>query len=462
MRPVGRLKLLLLFTFTALLCSLASAVEKTSPFIGSWEGKLALPGADLAIVFHITSGDGQAKATMDVPAQGVISLPAEVALADKSVTVYQKQLGIRYRGSLHAGGINGRFTQAGQSYVLNLRRLPASATPQLRRPQHPQGPIAYISENIEIRNEPDRCSLQGTLSYPKSAGRKPAVILISGSGQQDRDGTIFGHKTLLVLAHHLTELGLAVLRYDDRGVGGSQACDLARATSEDFSRDVVAAYQYLRRHPSVDPEQIGLLGHSEGAMIAQLVASKNSDIAFVVFLAGPGVPGDELYAKQLYRAWAALPGEKASALDYEDFRSYTRLARQQAYSKRFESLFYAMNPGASAKIYQNTKATLSSPWFQYFLQYDPGPRLAKIQCPVLAINGQRDVQVDAESNLTAIASILEKSDHPDFEVRRFAELNHLFQTAETGMPAEYALIEETFSPLALASIKQWLRERFIP
>jgi pimeloyl-ACP methyl ester carboxylesterase len=311
------------------------------------------------------------------------------------------------------------------------------------------------------------------LTLPRSGGPFPAVLLITGSGPQDRDETIFGHKPFLVLADYLTRRGVAVLRVDDRGVGGSTG-NVQDATSADFADDVLAGVEFLRGRKEINASQIGLLGHSEGGIIAPLVASRSRDIAFIVLLAGTGLPGDEI----LYQQAAAIL--KLTGADAES------LARQKALQERMfvvlrqekdraaaETKLRAAVAGLTPKAGKEEKSEVVeaqpllegqiqmalTPWFRHFLDYDPRPALRKVTCPVLALNGEKDVQVDARANLRAIEAALREGGNKDVTTQELPNLNHLFQTCKTGSVSEYSAIEETLAPVALETIAKWIAKR---
>jgi uncharacterized protein len=303
------------------------------------------------------------------------------------------------------------------------------------------------------------------------------VALITGSGAQDRDETIMGHKPFLVLADHLTRRGIAVLRSDDRGVGGSEG-DFAAATSLDFAGDAAAAVAWLRSRPEIDPDRVGLVGHSEGGMIAPIVALEYGNVAFLVLLAGPGLPGDEILELQ----GAAIARTMGS--DEETIRESQRLQRllfqaileekdQEARTSRMEGMLrewieatpmeergaQGVPQGGEEAWIRSRVALAASDWFRTFLMHDPRDHLRRVQVPVLALFGELDLQVPPNENVAAIEAVVRESGHPDFTIRVLPRLNHLFQTAETGAPAEYGRIEETLAPAALEAVSSWILER---
>jgi uncharacterized protein len=284
------------------------------------------------------------------------------------------------------------------------------------------------------------------------------VVLITGSGPQNRDEELMGHKPFLVLADHLTRQGIAVLRYDDRGVGKSTG-SFASATSEDFAGDAWAAWQKLSTRPDIDPKRIGLLGHSEGGLIAPMLAAAHPEIAFVVMLAGPGVTGEQIMLAQSAAIMKAS-GAPQAAIDANVSiqKQVFAILREETSTARIVERLGAIPVGtkeASAALVKQS----SSPWLRFFAFYDPAPALAKVRCPVLALGGALDLQVLPDQNLPAIESTLKQGGNTDVTVVRMPGLNHLFQSAKTGLPAEYAQIEETMAPAALETITTWIRKR---
>jgi pimeloyl-ACP methyl ester carboxylesterase len=437
---------------------------------GHWEGSIEIPGSPLTVIVDLAFAEGTWSGTFDSPLQGATGIPLEgIQVHGTEVRFSIRGIAGRptFEGKLEGGEIRGTFSQMGQSFPFKLGRdevaLPA-------RPQEPERPFPYKDDEVAYTNGSIR--LAGTLTRPPGEGPFPAVLLISGSGPQNRDEEVFGHKPFLVLSDHLTRAGLAVLRYDDRGVGGSTG-DLRTSTSEDFAGDALAGVDFLREQPEIDARRIGLIGHSEGAIVAPLVASRTEDVAFVVMLAGPGVPGDEVLARQmelLLRAGGvseekvkSVLGEQRRLLDLvlenageeKLLEPYRRLTEIQLASGSADVDPDELNEMALQGVKQVT-----SPWFRHFLAYDPRPALRQIKTPVLALNGELDLQVDPEQNLSEIRKALEAGGNPDFTVKELPGLNHLLQKTETGSVTEYALIEETVDPSALQTISDWILERF--
>ena len=358
-------------------------------------------------------------------------------------------IGGRYEGTLNTEGsqIDGRWMQGRASLALMLRRI---------KPQEPERPYPYLDEEVTYRNAQDAVTLAGTLTLPPTGGPFPAVILITGSGQEDRDESLFGHRPFLVLADHLTRRGIAVLRVDDRGVGGSIG-DVSQATSEDFARDVLAGVEYLKTRREIDPRRIGLIGHSEGGIIAPLAAVDSNDVAFIILMAGPGVPGDLLLEGQI-AALMKADGASQAAIDavLQEQRRVIGIIKSETDPNRAQESL--RNAGYSEAQVQ----AWTTKWFYFFVTHDPRETLRQIPCPVLAINGSLDLQVLASVNLPAIEQALREGGNPDFTVKELPRLNHLFQTAQTGNLGEYAMIEETMSPVALETMATWIEARTKP
>ena len=403
--------------------------------------------------------DGKLSATMDSPDQSAYGLPlSDVTFADGVLKFALRQANGVFEGRLNAAGteIAGTWTQGG-AMPLVLRKV--DKLTRLSRPQEPKPPFPYRSEHVAIVNAVGKVVLDGTLTVPDGKGPFPAVVLITGSGAQNRDEEIFGHKPFLVLADHLTRHGIAVLRYDDRGVGKSTG-NFASATSEDFAGDAWAAWQTLGTRPEIDPKRIGLAGHSEGGLIAPMLAALHPEVAFVVMLAGPGVTGEQVLLRQgVAIAKASGVPEDAIAANMNLQKQVFAILREESSPARIiERLSAIPVPGpkeASASLVKQS----SSPWIRFFVLYDPAPALTKVRCPVLAIAGELDLQVLPDQNLPAIETALKQGGNKDVTVLGLPGLNHLLQPAKTGLPGEYAQIEQTMAPAALDRITAWIRER---
>jgi pimeloyl-ACP methyl ester carboxylesterase len=436
------------------------AQQPASPVAGSWEGALEVGAVKLRIGVAITvQPDGKLSATMDSPDQGAYGLAlSDVTFADGVLKFSLRIASGSFEGRLNDAGteIAGAWTQGGM-VPLVLKKV--EKLTRLNRPQAPTPPFPYRLEEVTITNATGPAVLSGTLTVPEGKGPFPAVVLITGSGPQNRDEEIFGHKPFLVLADHLTRRGIAVLRYDDRGVGKSTG-NVASATSEDFAGDAWAAWQTLSARPEIDPRRVGLLGHSEGGLIAPMVAASHREIAFVVMLAGTGVTGEQVMLRQaaaIMRASGASDDAIAAntALQQQVFA----ILREEKTTPRIVERLQAIPvPGAKEASAALVKQS-SSPWFRFFATYDPAPALTKVRCPVLAIAGELDLQVLPGQNLPAIGAALTQGGNQHHTVLELPGLNHLFQSARTGLPAEYGQIEETMAPAALDAITTWIRAR---
>lgn len=412
------------FIITLLLAFFAmmgrAQVQPTTELIGSWSGKLDLGVIKLTLVLHLEQADGYVVVTLDSPDQNAMGIGTfKEFLSDDSLAVKVEQLNLTYRARLKEGKLDGTFSQNGLSIPLVMTR----GLPEVKRPQHPKPPYPYETEEVSFTNEADGATLAGTLTWPlgydKQAKQKPVVVLlVSGSGQQNRDEELLGHKPFLVIADYLARQGIASLRYDDRATGASVGGDVKNATTKDFARDAAAGLDFLRGKKAFS--KVGLLGHSEGGAIAfMLGAQKKTD--FIVSLAGPGVKGDTLLAAQGNRIYS-LSGMPANL---------------------------------TVEKYRQQKEVQDMPWLRWYIDYDPADDIRKTRCPVFALNGEADVQVIASQNLTAIQQLLPKSKKNLVKV--YPGLNHLFQHCTTGLITEYGQIEETISPEVLSDIVQWMK-----
>ena len=404
---------------TIILAVAALTAEAQVDLIGSWTGKLDLGVAKLTLVFHLKQADGRVNVTMDSPDQSANGIPCKTDfLSYDSLAVSVKSINASYGGRLEDGKLIGTFKQNGMSLPLVLTK----GTEELRRPQNPQPPFPYETEEVMFRNERDSATLAGTLTWPvgynPKSKKKPLVALfVTGSGQENRDEEIYDHKPFLVIADYLARQGIASLRYDDRATGASKGGDLRNATSEDFARDAAAGLEYLRSRNAFS--KVGIIGHSEGGLIGFLLGAQGKT-DFLVSLAGPGVKGDTIMAYQQNRMLAEMG--KPDTVTTEQIRKIPQVQRIR--------------------------------WYQWFVDYDPSADIAAMRCPVFALNGDRDWQVISSLNLTAIERLLPKSKNN--LTKEYPGLNHLFQHSVTGQPGEYRQIEETISPEVLSDIANWI------
>jgi fermentation-respiration switch protein FrsA (DUF1100 family) len=425
-------------------------------------------------LFNIsTNPDGSTVATMDSLDQGAKGIPVEtITFKDGNLSLEVKSVKGIFEGTLKEDGktIEGNWKQVGSVFPLVLNHI--DKKPDLRREQDPVKPYPYVEDEVVYENKETGVKLAGTLTLPRSGGPFPAVVLITGSGQQNRNEEVFGHRPFLVLSDYLTRRGIAVLRVDDRGIGGSTG-NFSQATTEDFAGDVFTGVEYLKSRKEIDHNHIGLIGHSEGGLIAPIVAVKSSDVAFIVMMAGPGLTGEEiLYLQSALIARAGGTNNETIARNEALMKSMYSIVKEEQNNKiaggKLHKLLYdemtnmsedeKQQSGYSVDNLDAQTQGLLSPWMRFFLTYDPKPTLMKVKCPVLAIIGEKDLQVPPEENLRAIDDALKAGGNKDYKVKEMPGLNHLFQTAQTGSPSEYSTIEETISPAAQELIGNWILE----
>ena len=449
--------------------------------IGDWQGKLNTGAISLRIVFHIKADPaGKLTATMDSPDQSAYGLPVgDVTIADKAVKFDLPAVHGSLTGTLDDSGkvITGRWEQGGASLPITLTLSDTPIVP-VKRPQTPEAPFPYTERSITFPSMAKGITLAGTLTVPKGPGPFPAAIFVSGSGGQDRDETILGHKPFLVLADQLARRGIATLRYDDRGVGKSTG-DQALGTSKDFADDAEGAHRFLKTAANIKRNKIGFIGHSEGGLIAPMVAARNPDVAFVVMLAGPGVPGKDVILKQseaIMKTMKVSPAEIKKSRDSQlkIIAAVEAVVRKNpsnpdpnklvaALKKETDALIASLPTEQRAEAQKNRGMVdaqvqqYATPWFRYFLTYDPRVALRKVKVPVLVMNGDKDVQVIASQNVPEVEKALRAGGNQRVTVRLMPSLNHFFQHAVTGSPQEYGTIDETFAPEAIKEIIAFIR-----
>jgi pimeloyl-ACP methyl ester carboxylesterase len=440
------------------------AADALFPVEGLWQGALETHGMRLRFQLHVSHDtEGELIGALDNLDQGVSGLPG-VKLTQKESAFHFEipAVGGVFEGTLNAAKneLKGTWSQTGaENEELNFKR--GEQPLELRRPQNPVRPYAYREEEVSFSNEAAHVTLSGTLTLPKTGGPFPGVVLIAGSGPHDRDESIANHKPFLVLADFLTQKGIAVLRYDKRGMGKSAGV-LEDATTIDLAGDTAAAVAFLQARKEFDANKIGLIGHSEGGIIASYLASRSKGIAWLVLLAAPATTGQDTLLKQselIGRAGGLEDAQLVASLTF-DREAYDLIRQEKDHDALAEKLvalvketgFDAALPPAALEAQLRT---LLSPWFRYFLDYDPLPNLRAVRCPVLALYGQKDLQVASKVNLPLMKSALDETGIQDVDVRELPELNHLFQHAYSGSPAEYAAIEETISPEVLQLAGEW-------
>lgn len=431
--------------------------------IGSWNGTLKISGQELPLVFHIKMKEGKLNASMDSPLQNAFNIPVDsVSFQDGKLNIKINLLQLNYDGVLDSSNskIKGTFNQGPISapMELNKKEQKEGSIDPSKRPQDPIPPFNYDIEEVTFQNED--ISLSGTLTLPKGNGPFSAIVLVNGSGPQNRDSEIFNHRPFHVLADYFTKKGYAVLRYDDREVGKSTGKFLG-STTYDFAEDALEAVNFLANHPKIDKNKIGVMGHSEGGMIAPIVANKAENLQFIVLLAGPGIPIPQLLNLQNQAVLKSSGAtEEMIALNnslvnggIEILQSHN--GSQEELIKKMDDLFHKINPNLpqNTPLKEKFFAQMLDPWMQSFVTFPVQENLKKVNCPILAVNGSKDLQVTPE-NLYAIKDLLKDK----VTVKEFPDLNHLFQTSETGNPNEYFQIQETFNEEVMDFIANWLTQ----
>jgi uncharacterized protein len=437
------------------------------PVEGLWQGALEAHGLRLRFQLHIFHGpQGELIAAMDSLDQFVSGMPAgKVSLKENAFHFEIPALSSTYDGVLDANKnkIAGEWSQPEIKEKLNFER--SDQPLELRRPQNPVRPFPYREEEVKFMNGPAGMNLAGTLTLPKGGGPFPAAVLIAGSGPQDRDASIANHKPFLVISDYLTRKGIAVLRYDKRGMGESTG-SMEMATTLDLASDAKCAVAYLKSRKDIDPARIGLIGHSEGAMIAPTLAAASQDLSWIVLLAPPATKGEDTLLNQsdlIARAGGLGDAQVLASLNF-DKQAYDLVqneADSAVVTQKLKALVKesGINSAMPPEAVDQQIHMMTSPWFRFFLAYDPLPDLKRTKCPVLALYGEKDLQVPPKINLPMVQKALQDGGNTQAEVKQLPALNHLFQHAYTGSPTEYAAIDETFSPDALKVISDWLAER---
>jgi uncharacterized protein len=436
---------------------------------GSWTGELDIPGNKLPLVFNIKLNGSELITTMDSPMQGAKDIPVTSTTFEKNeLEIKANDLGVTYKGTLKNDKIEGSFMQGQMSLPLILTKMKTGES-VLKRPQTPKPPFDYAIEDVTFENPIDKTSLAGTLTTPNSKKQFPIVVLISGSGQQNRDSELFGHKSFWVIADHFAKKGIGVLRLDDRGVGGSNGAS-ATMTTQTFATDTNAAVEFLAKRGF---QNIGLIGHSEGGIIAPMIASQNKKVKFVVSMAGPGIAIDELMLLQT-NALGKLSGSSEDQLKstsdlnrklYATVKNYKGNDLQNEVKKvlstEIKKLPKEQQPSETEMeaFLEEQSKSLTMPWYAYFLKINPDAYWSTLKIPVLALNGTLDKQVISKENLNGIKSSLEKAKNKHFEIVALPNLNHLFQEAKIGSVEEYGQLEQTIAPIVLEKMSAWVLKR---
>jgi pimeloyl-ACP methyl ester carboxylesterase len=444
---------------------------------GIWEGKLKVNGGiELRLALKVEKGkDGALKAALASPDQGANNIPiSSISLKEDTLTFESKIIGAKFSGKKDKEGtfFEGEFNQMGAKLPLKLKKTDKIS--EALRPQTPKPPFPYRSEEVSYENKAGNVKLAGTLTIPQGDGPFSAVVMITGSGAQDRDESILGHKPFLVIADYLTRRGVAVLRLDDRGVGGSTG-RISTSTSDDFAGDALAGVAFLKGRKEINPAKIGMIGHSEGGIIAPIAATRSTDVAFIVLMAGTGLPGDKILEAQgqlILKASGASDAhlkfqrdaqQRLIAIIADEKDEKAAEAKLSAELKRIfdalpESEKKAAGEGAAA-LSEAAVGGFNNAWFRSFLRFDPRTTLRNVHCPVLALNGEKDLQVPAKENLAEIEKAVRAGGNCNVKTIEFKGLNHLFQPCKTGAPSEYAAIETTIAPEALQAMGDWIAEQ---
>ena len=454
------------FVFTlALLLGFGAAAAAQSPASGRWEGAITIMGQDLGIVVVLTA-DAPPKGTIDIPQQGAKDLPLANVRVEGQKVHFELAAGpgvAVFDGELKGEQLSGTFEQAGVKGTFALKKGNAPA-------QEPPPP--YKQEEVKLEN--GGLTLAGTLTVPPGGGPHPALILITGSGAQNRDEDVFGFKVFKLLADHLTRAGFAVLRCDDRGVGGSTGSTM-EATTSDFADDVLAQVKFLKTQPAIDKARIGLLGHSEGALVAPMVATRSPEIAFLVLLSGPAVTGEKIMLAQadlIGRAEGKTPEQVRANAEvqkilftaarenkgWDDALLAVKAATRKAIAALPEEQRNGI-PNVDVLVNRQAESQVAfarSPWFRFFLDYDPAPPLARVACPVLAVFGELDLQVPTQQNRSVMEDTVKKGGNRNWTFVVVPKANHLYQAATTGSATEYPKLKKEFAPGFLDTITSWL------
>lgn len=452
----------------------ATDASAQQPIDGYWQGAILVLGSQLDISVGFETTEEGLSATIDIPVQGAMGLALTAVSFDPPRIHFELPAGpglAVFDGELQGDSIGGSFTQAGVTGTFWLERGEQAA-----QAVEPAEPVPYLEEEVRFRN--GDVTLAGTLTLPQTGGPHPAVALITGSGPQNRDEELFGFKPFRIIADHLTRSGVAVLRYDDRGVGGSSG-NVRESTSDDFAGDALAAVRLLGERPEIDPQAIGLVGHSEGATVAALAASRSSDVAFIVLLAGTAVSGEATLLAQ-----AELIARVSGATE-EDIEANAALQRTIFEALRTDSGWEAVERDIAAQMRASIERmpierrqeitdvetlvatrvrqqldAVRTPWFRFFLDYDPATALAQVRVPVLAIFAEHDLQVPPAVNRGPMERALEAAGNPDYTISVIPGANHLFQASATGNPSEYPTLERAFVPEVLETVTDWITERW--
>jgi pimeloyl-ACP methyl ester carboxylesterase len=458
-----------------LLIPLLTMAQQNQRFVGSWMGKLNVGAIELRLGINFKMDSmGSIHTTLDSPDQNAYGLKTDNTIVDgNKITVEAKQMMAKYEGTLLIGdsAITGTWSQGGKTFDLNLKKLQRPII--INRPQEPKEPFPYKIEEVKFLNTKANIELAGTLTLPQGEGPFPAVVLVTGSGPQDRDEALMGHKPFLVISDYLTRQGIAVLRYDDRGIGKSKGI-FSTSTTFDFADDAEAGFMFLKQHPFINKSRIGIAGHSEGGLIAPIVASRNKDVHFIILIAGPGVSGEEIIIAQseLIGLKSGVSPDILKDNNLLSRKLYAVVNKDPDNNKALPELKKIFEEAIDNSTFLDDKTKelqkkqisssllqITSPWFRTFIQLDPKPYLLKTKCQVLAMNGTKDLQVPCDLDLNAIEKYLKLAGNKHYKILKIDGVNHLFQHCEKGLPSEYSAIEETFAPEALKAMSEFILQR---
>ena len=455
-----------------LILFLHTTVNAQKDIKGDWNGYIDLSTSKLEIIVRFTHDDTGYNGSIDIPDQSAYGLKLSKVVynaPDISFVLEVPNAPANFKG-IHLGdSISGEFLQAGFKGTFYLSSKP-------REKDKEKSDASFKEEEVKFSN--GDITFAGTLTLPLKEGKHPAAILITGSGPQNRDENILGFKIFKIIAEHLSANGIAVLRYDDRGVAESTGKSVDESTSEEFAEDVSAAMEFLKRRSDINAEQIGLIGHSEGGIVAPLTASKRTDVAYIVSIAGTGVNGAEIILEQT-KLISLANGEDSARVnkDYDETKVALYMIVNGASGEELKSLikksaeeqFDNLSETEKSKITDksewvnektdNAYKTLTSTWMKYFLKHDPAETWKKITCPVLALFGGLDLQVSVLQNEEPVRLALTEAGNKDFEIKVFPKANHLFQEAKTGSTSEYSVLKKEFIDGFLDYILDWISKR---
>jgi pimeloyl-ACP methyl ester carboxylesterase len=449
--------------------------------IQNWAGILNAGGQKIELRLHLMqNADKTYTSNWDVPAQKAIGITSSKTTFENGVlNIEVKMIGASYVGTMNVAGdkIEGTWGQSGMNFPLNMEPIKeGAAVAVIIKPQTPKPPFTYTSEDFVYHSANTNLDYGATITFPNDNKKHSLVILITGSGKQDRDETIFDHKPFAVIADYLTKKGFAVLRVDDRGAGKSTG-DFSKSTSADFALDVEEHIRYAKSLAMVDTNKIGLLGHSEGGLIAPMVAARNKSVAFIVLLAGPGIQIVDLMAIQnelvlksvgvsqdAISAYIPLYKKLMKTIIVTDKKEDALLKAKEIVKDWYTSTDKVLvkkttninNEAEAEKFANSMAATFSTNWWKYFGAFDPQSSIQKVKCPVLAINGSADIQVPSDASIHGIEAALKKGGNKQFTTKQFIGLNHLFQKCTKCTVAEYGELETTIEPEVLTTIGDWL------